>query len=642
MENYSILIVSLASFIIIALASRQVGLYLRRISLPLISGFLITGVLVGPYGLDLISTETVESLRFIDEMALGFIAFAAGSELYLKDLRDRLKSIAWVTVGLVISTFTLGTAAILLLADYIPFMRALPLTGRLAIAVLGGSILVARSPSSAIAIVNELRAKGPFTRTILGVTVIMDVVVIVLFAVNSSLADALLANLPFNLGFVTLLILELATSAVYGFVLYILLQWVLSSRLGHWIKCAIVLLAGYSVFLLSDYIRSVSHAHWSYEILLEPLLICMIGGFLVSSFSNYRAEFTSIIEDLGPAIYVLFFTLTGASLALDVLLATWTITLALFAVRLVGIFVGSFSGGLLAGDPSKHNRLSWMAYVTQAGVGLGLAKEVAGEFPAWGSAFATVIISVIVINQFVGPPLFKNVLQRVKEAHPRAQATEFDGVRDAVIFGLMPQSVTLARRLLQHNWQVKLVCTPNDTYMQTSMPDFEVHAIEDVSLEAMRGLDMEHADALVSFLSEEESFRVCELAYEHYGTQTMVVLLEDWSYCEQFDALGVRVVEPQTAFVGLLEHFVVSPAGTSLLLGSEDGHEIVDLEMLNPNLQGVALRDLRLPLDVLVLSVHRGEKLLVSRGYLQFQLGDRVTLVGPSEKLEEVTLLFSA
>jgi Trk K+ transport system NAD-binding subunit len=334
--------------------------------------------------------------------------------------------------------------------------------------------------------------------------------------------------------------------------------------------------------------------------------------------------------------------LTGASLALDVLLATWTITLALFAVRLVGIFVGSFSGGLLAGDPSKHNRLSWMAYVTQAGVGLGLAKEVAGEFPAWGPAFATVIISVIVINQFVGPPLFKNVLQRVKEAHPRAQATEFDGVRDAVIFGLMPQSVTLARRLLQHNWQVKLVCTPNDTYMQTSMPDFEVHAIEDVSLEAMRGLDMEHADALVSFLSEEESFRVCELAYEHYGTQTMVVLLEDWSYCEQFDALGVRVVEPQTAFVGLLEHFVVSPAGTSLLLGSKDGHEIVDLEMLNPNLQGVALRDLRLPLDVLVLSVHRGEKLLVSRGYLQFQLGDRVTLVGPSEKLEEVTLLFSA
>jgi Trk K+ transport system NAD-binding subunit len=51
---------------------------------------------------------------------------------------------------------------------------------------------------------------------------------------------------------------------------------------------------------------------------------------------------------------------------------------------------------------------------------------------------------------------------------------------------------------------------------------------------------------------------------------------------------------------------------------------------------------LRLPLDVLVLSVHRGEKLLVSRGYLQFQLGDKVTLVGPSEKLEEVMLLFDA
>ena len=184
----------------------------------------------------------------------------------------------------------------------------------------------------------------------------------------------------------------------------------------------------------------------------------MIGGFLISSFSNYRDDFARILHQVAPVIYILFFTLTGASLALDILLAAWPIALALFAVRLLGIFIGSFGGGTIAKDPMQHNRLGWMAYVTQAGVGLGLAKEVAVEFPAWGEAFATVIIAVIVVNQIVGPPFFKWVINRVGEAHLRAAPAAFDGVRDALIFGLKAQSVTLARQLQKHDWQVKLVC----------------------------------------------------------------------------------------------------------------------------------------------------------------------------------------
>ena len=73
-----------------------------------------------------------------------------------------------------------------------------PVTGRLAIATLAAAILVARSPSSAIAIVNEMRARGPFTQTVLGVTVVMDFIVIVLFAINIEIADALLTGVPLN------------------------------------------------------------------------------------------------------------------------------------------------------------------------------------------------------------------------------------------------------------------------------------------------------------------------------------------------------------------------------------------------------------------------------------------------------------
>ena len=42
-------------------------------------------------------------------------------------------------------------------------------------------VSIARSPSSAIAVVAEQRADGPFTQTVLGVTMVTDVVVVVLF-----------------------------------------------------------------------------------------------------------------------------------------------------------------------------------------------------------------------------------------------------------------------------------------------------------------------------------------------------------------------------------------------------------------------------------------------------------------------------
>ena len=81
--------------------------------------------------------------------------------MYLKELKKRIISISWVTLCIVAGTFPLGCAAVFLLADYIPFMQEMEPLGRLAVAMLAGAILIARSPSSAIAVVNELRARGP-------------------------------------------------------------------------------------------------------------------------------------------------------------------------------------------------------------------------------------------------------------------------------------------------------------------------------------------------------------------------------------------------------------------------------------------------------------------------------------------------
>ena len=146
--------------------------------------------------------------------------------------------------------------------------------------------------------------------------------------------------------------------------------------------------------------------NWGVEFHLEPLLAAIVGSFMVNNYSRHRLEFVKIIQEVGPTVYVVFFTLTGASLSIDLLLQAWSVAIVLFAVRLVALFLGGMVGGYFGGDPVRHNLIAWMPYVTQAGVGLGLAMLVAQEYPAWGGQFATVIIAVIVLNQVAGPPLF--------------------------------------------------------------------------------------------------------------------------------------------------------------------------------------------------------------------------------------------
>lgn len=417
MASYIDILFLFTGFAVIALASRRIGELFVMAQLPLISGFLFTGILAGPYVLDLIPQETTEKLRFIDEISLAVIAFAAGSELHLKELKNRFKDIAWITLGLVASTFTFGSLTVFMLSDFIPFMKHMPVTGQIAVSILAGAILVARSPSSAISIVNELKAKGPFTQTVLGVTVVMDVVVITLFAANSSVADALLSGLGPDFTIILLFLFEFVASIIIGYILAKILQIVIASRINGIFKVFITLLAGYGIFILSAKIRSFTGKHMPVEVLLEPLLICMLGGFIVANFSPCRKAFSKTIRDLQPFVYVAFFTLTGASISFDVLVVTWPIALILFLVRIAAVFFGAFTGGMISGIPVYYNRIAWMAYITQAGVGLGLAKQVVVEFPDWGNPFATGIISVIVLNQIAGPPMFKWVIRIVGEAY---------------------------------------------------------------------------------------------------------------------------------------------------------------------------------------------------------------------------------
>ncbi|MFN2203826.1 MAG: monovalent cation:proton antiporter family protein [Caldilineaceae bacterium] len=636
------LIAVLVAFAIVALASKQIGAAFARFHLPLISGFLFTGILVGPFVLGLIPHGAPEQLRIIDETSLAIIAFAAGSELYLRELRDRFRSIAWVSILNTLLIPIVGGATVVLLADHIPFLNGMNTAERTAIALVISAILVARSPSSAIAIVNEMRAKGPFTQTVLGVTMITDVVVIIIFAVNSSAAHAVLNQLPFDLAFIELLAAELVLAAFAGLAIGFLLRAVLSQRFGNVFKIAFLLFTGMGVFLLAYGLRDWTHTHLAFEIFMEPLLVCMVASFYVTNFTGYRLELQNVLAEVTPAIYIIFFTLVGAGLALDVLVQLWPVALALFAARVASIAVASFAGGVIAGDPMQHNRIGWMTYLTQAGVGLGLAKEAAVEYPGWGEGAAAMVIAVIVLSQIIGPPFFKWAINAVGETHMRAAMPSYEGGHTAIILGLEGQSVALARLLFDAGWSVRIGTRRIEEGIDLHDLEVEIQSFDSISESCLHNLGAENADTIISMLDDEENYRVCELAYERFGTEHVIVRLNNHRNYAGFKELGAIVLFPSTAIISLLAHFARAPSATSLLLGERTDQDVADMHMRNPVLDGLTLRDIRLPVDVLVLSVERGGDALVSHGYTRLKLGDVVTVVGSPASLDRVELLFSA
>lgn len=638
--DYSLLAWSIASFAFIVLSAYQVGKLATVLHLPLISGYLLAGIFAGPFVLRFMSTSNVDALRFLDETSLAFIAFAAGSEMALDELRGRYRSIGWNTVTQIAAVYIVCIAAILLLAEYIPFMRDLTPAGRIAAALLGGTILAARSPSSAIAIINEMRARGPFTKTVLGVTLVKDVLIVVLFALSTSIAATLLTGRNFDLGFILLVSFEVLASIGLGVLVAQVMKLILRNHWEDWLKIPILLFIGYLVFYLSGEIRHWSHDNLPVELLFEPLLICMVASFWLTNRSPYRSELRHLLHRIEMPVYVIFFTLIGGSLDIGIVMTLLPITVAIFGARLLALFIGGYVGGALAGDTPQFNRLTWMAYITQAGVGLGLAKEVAIEFPQLGNDFTTLMVAVIVLSQLTGPPFFKFAIRLVGESH-LPKDIQPDEVLDVVIVGIENQSRALAERLLAHGWRVKLLDIDQSHVSVLAASDGlrHEHWLSAISAEELRKLIEPKTEVAVTLLpNDDDSLKLCQIFYEDFGITRQIARLNEFSLVDQFRELGVHVLDPANAMVHLLDNFVRAPQLATMVFEDDPDHDVIQVTITDPTVDGLHLRDLILPDDVLVMAIVRRGHAIVPHGYTNLHIDDELTLIGPTDSLEEVAL----
>ena len=373
----------------------------QRLGIPQVVGFIVMGVLLGSSFLNVIPLELTEELIFISQIALGLIGFDMGSHLRFGELRRMGRSIAFILFFEAVGTFVLVTVGIY------------AITQSLHTALIFGALSSATAPAATVDVLAEYDAKGPLTTTLLAVVGMDDALALMLYSIAAVLAETLLAGsgTPSLAQMVGLPLIEIGGSIGLGLALAVLLNLILRRMKQQHDAMAISI--GF-VLLGVGLAQALG-----FSLILTTMIM---GMTIVNRSPEHGRHIRFTIEQAGPVIYVLFFTLIGARFQIALLPAMGLIGIAYVALRSSGKFIGAWVGGTLGGaEPAVRNNLG-LGLLSQAGVAIGLALESASRFSAYGEegkALGDLIIGVITATTFVvqiaGPIRVKLAISRAGE-----------------------------------------------------------------------------------------------------------------------------------------------------------------------------------------------------------------------------------
>ena len=392
-----------AAVTIIALAAMFIGGLLlskltSKLHLPNVTGYIICGILLGPFVLDLIPETIVEGTEFLADLALAFIAFGTGEFFKFSKLKKNTGKVVVITL-----------AESLLASLFVFILTYGVLRLDLAFSAVLSALASATAPASTMMTIRQTRAKGDFVDTLLQVVAYDDLVALLAYSIAISVAIASLSGEPVsalniliptakNLG-------VLALGGVFGLLMKLFIQNRQSS--DNRLIIAIALLLSFCGVCTA--------------VGVSPLLGCMSMGTVYINLTD-DAELFQQLNYFNPPILLLFFVRSGVSFDLESLIhpsgaigavPLFWVGIGYFLVRILGKYLGAFLGCLWTGKPKKIRNNFGLALIPQAGVAIGLAalgsRALGG---AMGEALETVILSSSVLYELLGPAAAKFALWR--------------------------------------------------------------------------------------------------------------------------------------------------------------------------------------------------------------------------------------
>ena len=419
---------AMAVFGFIVLAAFMLGDLAESIHLPHITGYLLTGIICGPYILGLLDESVIQDLKLFDHLAVALIALSAGAALTVQTLRKGARLLSAVMVSQFFFSLLIVGGVVILCSGVIPGF-ALPFLVdatwgfKLASALCLGLVASAMSPAATIAIVHETKSKGPITDAILGISILNNVIVVVLFALGLSVAGVLAPEVFTSHSEHTVLrtlVTSIGGAAILGGALGLGLSYYIRF-LGQEL---LLILIGLSFTL--TWVAQQSG--------IDSVLAFIVAGFVArNAFPTEEVNLSRIITKLSLPVYVVFFFLAGAGLHLDAVVELWAFALLLFAGRMTALYVGTRTGAKIGGGPEGLRDFGWLGFGAQAGIALSMAKVLEHSFVGeTGVALETIAVAGVALNELCGPILLKFCLGKAGETHSSmalaAQETEEKGL----------------------------------------------------------------------------------------------------------------------------------------------------------------------------------------------------------------------
>lgn len=374
------------------------GKLAEKVKLPSITGYIVSGVLLGESVLNLVGSEMAHSLNSITEVALSVIALTIGGEFRIEKLKRAGTKILVLTLFEAVFAFIAVTVVLTVVGMNIKY------------SLLLGAISAATAPAATVVIIRELRARGPFIDYLYGVVAFDDAACVILFSIVFAIVSPMFAAaagaVP-DAGFLTGVLhagRELFFSLLIGFLGGICLH--LMTRKKY--KLNEILILSVSIIFLCTAFAVVFH--------LSPLLANMAFGAMLVNLSNKNKRVFSVLEPVTPPLFALFFILAGMELDVGVLFKGVVVIYGLIylAARFGGKMAGINIASRIVKAPANIKKYLGLCLFPQAGVAIGLVlfvetSPVLANAPAEIKGALALILNIVLvsvfINELIGPSI---------------------------------------------------------------------------------------------------------------------------------------------------------------------------------------------------------------------------------------------
>lgn len=369
------------------------GWLTSKINLPSVTGYILSGLILGPSVLNIITGDVYNSLGFVNELALGILAISVGTELH-RDMIKRLgRDLTILSVANTLLSFVLTTA--------FTYFLGLPITYALVLGALSMTV----SPSGVVSMVKETRARGEMTQTLLGLVAFDNLITIIVFGIVVAFVTSVGNTDANNLTLILSVFLDIIFAGLIGlgvglFVAFFIRQMLPNDRLLVIIGAAILFNSGIATVLT-----------------LSPILINIVAGATITNLTNRRGLVSEVISRMELPIFVVFLTLAGAHLDIAIFARVGLIGMAYIGGRLIGKVLGAFAASHVTSLSQKSRQNIGLSLLPQAGIAIGLATIAEQSVPGAKGVLTGVVLTGVVFFEIVGPLILARALKNTGETN---------------------------------------------------------------------------------------------------------------------------------------------------------------------------------------------------------------------------------